>query len=80
MPRRPRNGLPSSTVKPGAGVDGADRHGLADSPFEHPAIGTVLRLLVRQFLAEQELRPHQPDAVAGRNVDSLDVGGVGDVD
>ena len=41
MPRRPRNGLLSSTVKPGdrlvaAGIDGADRHRLAALPIRAP--------------------------------------------
>ena len=65
-----------------AGIDGADGDRLAARPLQHLAVGGVLRLLVGQArrLAEQELGAHQPDAVAGGNVDRIDVGRVGDID
>ena len=65
-----------------AGIDGADGDRLAAGPFQHLAVGRVLRLLVRQAgrLAEQEFGAHQPDAVAGGDIDRIDIGGVGDID
>ncbi len=71
-----RVGLPS-TVKPGTGLSPPASTvrmvtGLARRPFQHLAVGAVLRLLVRQAgrLAEQEFGAHQADAVAGRDVDA----------
>ncbi len=71
IPRSPRNGLPSSTVKPGTGLSPPASMvrivtGLPRGPFEH-ACGSA-RYCVSSSgssLAEQELRAHQPDAVAG---------------
>ena len=73
-PRRPRKGLASpSGVRPRIGLSPPMSRvrmvtGLPARPFEEAAVGAILLVLVRQrrAVAEQELRAHQADAVAGR--------------
>ncbi len=72
MPRKPEERILLLDRQPlhrlvAAGVDGADGDGTPLRPVEHLRVGAILRLLVGKRVAgEQELRAHQPDAVAGR--------------
>ena len=64
-----------------ASVESADSHRLACGPFGEPAIDAILHLLVGQpFAREQELRPHQADAVANRRRERRQLVRPGDVD
>ena len=86
MPRRPEERILLLDGQPlhrlvAAGVDGADGDGPPVRPVEHLRVGAILRLLVGKRVAgEQELGAHQADAVAGADVDAVDLLRPGDVD